>query len=376
MTKRDYYEVLGVPKNASKADIKRAYRKLALKYHPDRNKGPEAAEKFKEVSEAYAVLSDDKKRAQYDQYGHADFDQMYSQEDIFRTANAKDFEDIFEDMGFGFGGDPFGGMFGSLFGQMFRGGAGGRRREAGADLEVRIEITLEEAAEGAKKDIAYHHSKACPRCRGSGNEPGTSAKQCDKCRGRGQVKQARRAGPMSFYTVTTCPKCRGQGSIAENPCRECGGAGKTSAAEHIKVDIPAGIQSGMRLHMAGLGEYGKDRPGDLFVRVYIAPHDKFERDGNDLWINVPISFARAALGGEIDVPTLFSKAKLHVPSGTQSHTVFRLRDEGMPRLHGSGKGDEMVRVIVKVPEKLSRKQKKLLKEFEGERQERGFFDIF
>jgi molecular chaperone DnaJ len=367
MTKRDYYEVLGVQKGASKSDIKKAYRKLALKHHPDRNKDEGAAERFKEVSEAYAVLSDDKKRTQYDQYGHAGFDQMYTQEDIFRGANMRDFQDIFQDIGFG--GGPFGGIFGSMFGQMFR---GGRSRETGADLEVEIAITLEEAAKGLKKDITYHRSKACSRCDGSGNEPGTPVKQCDACGGRGQVQQARRAGPMAFYTVTTCGKCRGEGKRAENPCKTCAGSGKASSNEHLKIDIPPGIHSGMRLHMGGLGEYGKDGHGDLYIRVFVKPHERFERDGEDLWMNMPISFPIAAMGGNVKVPTLFGKAKLHIPSGTQSHTVFRLRDEGMPRLKGRGKGDEMVRVIIDVPKKLSKKQKKLLKEFEGEKPKKRF----
>ncbi len=367
MTKRDYYEILGIPKNASKDEIKKAYRKLAMKYHPDRNKAPDAAEKFKEISESYAVLSNDQKRAQYDQYGHAGFDRMYSQEDIFRTADFSDFEDLFK----GFGFEPFGGMFGSMFSSMFRGA--GPRGDYGADLEVNVEITLEEAAKGTKKDISYHHSKACSRCNGSGGEPGSGVKTCENCNGNGQVKTTRRAGPMAFYTVTTCSKCRGEGTTVENPCKECKGLGKVSSKEHIKADIPAGIHSGMRLHLRGLGEYGHDAPGDLYVRVFVTEHETFQRDGDNLYINMPISFPRAALGGEIEVPTLFGKAKLRIPAGTQSHTVFRLKDEGMPRLNKSGNGDEMVRVIIEVPKKLSKKQKDLLKEFEGEKPKKGLF---
>lgn len=372
MTKRDYYEVLGIAKNADKDEIKKAYRKLALKYHPDRNKEPEAAERFKEVSEAYAVLSDEKKRAQYDQYGHAGFDQMYSREDIFRNADFGDFEDIFG--GFG-GGDPFGGIFGSMFGQMFR-GRGGPSREYGADLETALEISLEEAAKGVKKDISYHRSKACSRCHGSGSEPGSSKSTCPDCHGKGQVQQARRAGPMAFYTVTTCKKCRGEGVFSDNPCKSCSGSGKMSSNEHIKVDIPAGIHSGMRLHLNGLGEYGKDGPGDLYVRAMIKPHKIFERKDDNLYLQMPISFSHAALGDGIEVPTLFGKAKLHIPQGTQSHTVFRLKGEGMPRLRGGGKGDLMVRVVIDVPKKLSKKQKELLKEFEKENGKKGFFGFF
>ncbi len=382
--KRDYYEILGVPKGASADQIKQAYRKLALQHHPDRNKAPESTEKFKEISEAYAVLSDEKKRAQYDQYGHAGFDRMYSQEDIFRSADFSDFEDVFRS----FGMDPFGGFGGGIFGDIFgfrggRGGRGGRMREYGADLETAVEITLEEAAKGLKKDINYHRSKACSRCSGSGSEPGSSRSTCPACNGRGQVQQARRAGPMAFYTITTCGRCRGEGSVVEKPCRSCGGSGKASSNEHIKAAIPPGVQNGMRLHLEGLGEYGRDGPGDLFVRVYVKPHELFERRDDDLWVDAPLSFPRAALGGALDVPTLTGRAKLHVPPGTLSHTVFRLNGEGMPRLGGrGGRGDEMVRVVIDVPKRLTPQQKKLLEELEkegseaGKQEKKGFLGAF
>ncbi len=364
--KRDYYEVLGVAKNAGADEIKKAYRKLALKYHPDRNKEPEAADKFKEISEAYAVLSDQNKRAKYDQYGHAGFDQMYSQEDIFRNANFSGFEDIFG------GDDPFGGMFGNMFGSMF----GGRRRgDYGADLEVHVQITLEEAAKGTKADLNYNRTKKCSRCSGSGAEPGSKRSKCNNCNGRGQVKQARRMGPMAFYTVTTCPECRGVGESFDKPCDKCNGSGKESAKEHIKVDIPPGIHNGMRLHLEGLGEYGKDGPGDLFVRVFVKEHKIFHREGDDLLLDMPLSFPKAALGGDIEVPTLFGKVTLHIPPGTQSHTVFRLKNEGMPRISSSGKGNELVRVVIQVPKKMSKKQKELLKEFEKEKP-KGIFEFF
>ncbi|MBN1170087.1 molecular chaperone DnaJ [Candidatus Micrarchaeota archaeon] len=364
--KRDYYEVLGVAKNAATDEIKKAYRKLAMQYHPDRNNDPAAAEKFKEISEAYAVLADERKRAQYDQYGHAGFDQMYSQEDIFRGANFSDFEDIFG------GRDPFGGMFGSMFGSMF--GRMGRHRDIGADLEVQVAITLEEAAKGTKVDISYNRTRKCSHCNGSGAEPGSRKTNCSACGGRGQVKQARRMGPMAFYTVTTCQKCNGEGEAFDNPCKKCQGSGKESTKEHIKADVPPGIHNGMRMHLAGLGEYGKHGPGNLFVRVFIKEHRRFQRDGEDLWIDIPITFPQAALGGELEVPTLFGKAKLHIPPGTQSHTVFRLKNEGMPKLHNNGKGNEMVRVIIEVPKKLSKKQKEMLKEFDKEKKS-GFFEF-
>jgi molecular chaperone DnaJ len=365
-SKKDYYEVLGVPKNAGADEIKSAYRRLALKFHPDRNKEPEAAERFKEISEAYAVLSDPKKREQYDSYGHAGFDQMYSQEDIFRGADFSDFDEVFRSFGF----DPFGGMFGSMFRTR-----GGRVREFGADLETGVEITLEEAAEGVKKDISYHRSTACQRCQGSGSEPGSQRKTCPSCGGRGEIQQARRAGPMSFYTVTTCGKCRGEGSIVEKPCKSCGGSGKASSNEHIKVSIPQGIHGGMRLRLEGLGEYGPDGPGDLFVRVEMKPHKQFQREGDDLLTEVPLQFSQAAGGDSIEVPTLSGKDRLRIPPGTASHTVFRLKGEGMPRLGRGGKGDELVRVVIDVPKSLTKRQKELLEEFdkEGENKKKGFF---
>ena len=370
-TKKDYYEVLGVQKNAGSDDIKKAYRKLAFEHHPDRNKTPGAEAKFKEISEAYAVLSDDKKKAQYDQYGHAGFDQMYSQEDIFRNADFSSFQDMFE-----FGGDPFGGMFGSMFGGGNRRRGGGRRRqEFGANLETSVEITLEEAAKGVKKEINYSRSKACARCSGSGSEPGSSKKTCSSCQGSGQVQQTRRMGPMSFYTVTTCGKCRGEGSMVEKPCNGCGGSGKASSHEHISVNIPAGIHSGMSLRLDDLGEYGRDGPGELFVKVYVKDHDRFERKDDDLYIEVPISFSKAAIGGAIEVPTLFGKANLDVPPGTHSHTIFRLNGEGMQRIGRNGKGDELVRIIIDVPKKLTKKQKELLAQFDEENKKEKLFGV-
>lgn len=373
-TKRDYYDVLGVQKSASKDEIKGAYRKLALKYHPDRNKDKTAEDQFKEISEAYAVLSDDNKRAQYDQYGHAGFDQMYSREDIFRTADFSGFEDMFQQFGFG----PFGGAFGSMFSSSFgrRGGRQGRRHEYGADLQAEMEITLEEAAKGVKKELSYHRSKACPRCKGDGSEPGTSRKRCETCGGNGQVQQVRRMGPMQFYSVTACNRCGGEGTMIEKTCKGCDGSGKVGETENIKVNIPPGIQNGMRMRLENLGEHGRDGPGDLYVLVYVQRHATFARDGDDLWLDMPISFSRAAIGGEIEVPTLFGKAKLHVPAGTHSHTVFRMKGEGMPRMNRNSKGDQMVRAVIDVPKKLSRKQKELLEEFDKEGEKKGIFGIF
>ncbi|MFH1784952.1 MAG: molecular chaperone DnaJ [Candidatus Micrarchaeota archaeon] len=360
-SKRDYYEVLGVPKNASTDEIKKAYRKLAFEYHPDRNKSQDAEQKFKDISEAYAVLNDSKKRSQYDQYGHAGFDQMYSQEDIFRNADFSDFQDMFENFGFG---DPFGGAFGSMFGGFGR--RGGRGRDYGANLETSIEIKLEEAAKGTKKDIDYSRSKACQRCKGNGSEPGSQRKACPNCNGRGQVQQTKRMGPMAFYTVTTCNKCHGVGNAIENPCKDCRGSGKVSATEHIKVNIPAGIHNGMSLRLEDLGEYGRDGPGDLFVKVYVDEHKKFQRKEDDLYIEIPINFSNAVLGGKVEVPTLFGKANLNIPVGTQSHTIFRLKGEGMPRLGTNRKGDQLVRIIINIPKKINKKQKEILHQFDEE----------
>ena len=237
-----------------------------------------------------------------------------------------------------------------------------------------MDVSLEEAAEGVKKEIGYHHSKECAKCHGSGSEPGSSRRACSACGGAGQVQSAKRMGPMQFYTVTTCNRCRGEGSVVEKPCRSCSGSGRVSEYEHISVSIPQGIDSGMRLRLEGLGEYGKDGPGDMYVNIYVRKHERFERKGDDLALDIPLSFSKAALGGGIEVPTLFGKANLHIPAGTQSHTVFRMKGEGMPHLGKSGKGDELVRVIVSVPTKLSRRQKELLEELDKEDgKKKGFF---
>ncbi len=367
MAKRDYYEILGLQKGASSGEVKKAYRKLAMKYHPDRSKEPDAEAKFKEISEAYAVLSDDKKRAQYDQHGHAGFDQMYSREDIFRNANFSGFEDIF-----GSAGGPFGDIFSAMFGGFGR----GRRMEVGADLETSLEITLDEAARGVKKELKYSRSSVCEKCNGSRSEPGSERKGCGACGGRGQVRKIRRMGPMALQTVAPCDQCGGEGSVVENPCKACNGAGFKEGAEDINVSIPAGIDDGMRMHLRGMGRYGRDGNGDLVVLIHVKPHKIFDRDGSNLRISIPITYTQAALGDEVQVPTLFGKVKLKIPAGTQSHTTFRLNGEGMPHLNGSGKGDEMVRTVIDVPKKLSKKEKELLKELDKEygKKKKGFLD--
>jgi molecular chaperone DnaJ len=319
-TKRDYYEILGVGKSASKDELKDAYRTLALKFHPDRNKETGAEERFKEISEAYAVLSDDQKRAAYDQYGHAGFDQRYSQEDIFQNAH---FEDIFRDMGASFGGSgsPFDEMF---FSSIF--GGGGRRRgpSRGADLRYDVSISLEDAAKGLEQEIRYKHNARCERCSGSGAEPGSKVVKCPKCHGQGQVQTTKRLGPFgSFTSVSTCQECAGNGEAPEKHCRDCRGSGSTIKDEKVSVEIPAGVDTGSRLRLSNLGERGAGGNGDLYVFVHVKDHQLFKREEENIHLQLPIGFAQAALGAEVEVPTLWGKTKLKIPAGTQSHTTAK-----------------------------------------------------
>ena len=377
MAKRDYYEVLGVDKSAKKDEIKKAYRRLAKKYHPDMNKDnpKEAEEKFKELSEAYGVLSDDTKRRQYDTFGHAGIDSRYTQEDIFRTIN---FEDIFGDMGFGFGG------FDSIFDTFF-GGARARRRGPvkGNNIYQDLEITLEEAAFGANKTMGVPRVEGCPTCNGSGAKPGTSPKNCSACGGTGQIRDVKSSGFGQFVRITPCRNCGGSGEKIDHPCPTCHGRGVIRKYRKISVDIPAGVDSGNRIRLPGEGEASSNGgpPGDLFVVIYVKPHEIFQREGNHILYDAEITFAQAVLGDEIEVPTLKGKAKLKIPKGTQTHTTFRLKGEGITDVHGRGKGDEYVRVIVKTPTKLTEKQKELLLEFEAMNKNHkgkkgGFFDKF
>ncbi len=365
--KRDYYEVLGVEKNSPPEDIKKVYRKLALKYHPDRNKESGAEEKFKEISEAYAVLSDPKKRAQYDQYGHAGFDQMYSQEDIFRDVN---FEDLFREFGFGGGGGFGDGIF-----DMFFGGTGGPRRKNN-NLRTDVGITLEEAYKGKEVKITIQRNSPCQKCNGSGAQKGSGNVTCNKCGGSGRMRSVRRMGFAQFSTVTTCDKCNGRGEVPGKQCKACGGNGGVQKREDIKVKIPAGIDNGVPLRIAGHGNHEPGNEGDLYVVVHVKPDKRFRRDGENLYCEIPVSFAHAALGGEIDIDTVDGHAKLKIPPGTQTHSLFRMRGQGMPRMNGNGSGDIIVRTIVQTPSKLSKEQKDALKKhFYGvEREKKGFFD--
>ncbi len=355
--KRDYYEVLGVKKEASKDEIKDAYRKLALQYHPDRNKAPEAEEKFKEISEAYAVLSDDQKRQQYDTMGHAGFDQQYTREDIFRGA---DFDSIFRDMGFG-------DLFRTIFGG---GGFGGGYEQSnrGQDLGYDLEITLEEAARGVEKEIQVPRTERCDVCGGSGAKPGTNVKICPKCNGQGRVQNMRKSGFGMFVQVVPCPTCRGKGRTIETPCSNCNGSGLIRKKRKIAVKIPMGIDDGYQLRLRGEGELASSNgePGDLYVIVHVLQNPLFVREGDDLYRVEMITFPQAVLGAEISIPTLEGPTTLRIKPGTQANEIYRIKNKGMPRLRGYGKGDLIVRIGVAIPEKLTSTQRALIEQLSKE----------
>ncbi len=366
--KRDYYEVLGVPRTASKDEIKDAYRKLALQYHPDRNKSPDAEEKFKDISEAYAVLSDDEKRTQYDQLGHAGFDQRYTSEDIFRGA---DFDSVFRDIGFGSGGmrDVF---------SFFFGDRGLRERETrGKDLGYELAVTLEEAANGTEKEIEIERMEKCDVCGGSGAAPGTSPRSCPKCNGAGRVQTTTRNAFGMFVRVIPCPTCGGRGRIIDRPCPKCRGNGLTQRERKVTVKIPPGIDEGYQLRLSGEGEMaaGAEYPGDLYVMIHIAPHRYFRRDEDDLIYNLTIGFPQAALGTEVSIPTLEGSTTLTIRPGTRPGEIIKLRGKGMPRFRGYGRGDMLIRMDIAVPEKLTQEQRVLLeqlaKEFEQDVKPKG-----
>jgi len=362
-SKRDYYEILGVQKRASLDEIKKAYREMALRYHPDRvphEQKKDAEEKFKEISEAYAVLSDSQKRALYDQYGHAGIDQKYAYEDIFRGA---DFSSVFQDLSdFGFGGGLFDEMFSDLGFNIFggRGGAGSStRRRRGRDLQITTDITLEEAASGVEKTISLPRYEVCPTCNGTGAKPNTKKVTCAKCGGSGKVV----VSSGFFQLAQSCPKCQGEGSIITTPCVDCRGEGRSKITRKIKVKIPAGVDDGSQLRVRGEGEAGTSGRGDLYVVINIAPHSLFERHDNDILTEITISIVKAILGGEVEVPTLDGRVTMKIPAGTQSARVFRLNSKGIPDLHGRGRGDELVRVVVNIPARLTVQQRKLIEEF-------------
>jgi molecular chaperone DnaJ len=358
--KRDYYDVLGVSKNASKDEIKDAYRKLAMQYHPDRNKSPDAEEKFKEISEAYAVLSDDEKRQQYDMLGHAGFDQRYTPEDIFRGA---DFDSIFRDLGFG----SFGDIFRSFFGGGFGGGFA-ERINRGQDLVYDLEITLEEAARGTEKEIEVPRTEKCDVCNGSGASPGTSPRTCPRCNGAGKVQHMRKSSFAMYVQVTPCPTCRGKGTLIDSPCKNCRGTGLVKKRRKISVKVPLGIDEGYQLRLRGEGEMAPNggSPGDLYVLVHIVPHELFMREGDNLLYVLMIGYPQAALGAEVSVPTLEGPITVRIHPGTQLGEVIRLKGKGMPRFRGYGKGDLLARVGISVPEKLTQQQRALLEQLAKE----------
>lgn len=351
MSKRDYYEVLGVPKDAGDSDIKKAYRKLAHQYHPDVNKeDPNAADKFKEATEAYQVLSDSEKRAQYDQMGHAAFDQQGF------------------DPGQGFDFSNFGGLD-DIIDMMFGGGFGGRRSrtkgpERGADISYQMEVELQDAVFGRAVDLDLPRNETCDTCHGTGAEPGTSPKTCPDCHGAGQVQFAQNTPFGRMMTARTCSRCGGSGTIIEKPCRDCGGRGSVRRNRKVTIKVPAGVNDGTRLRLSGEGEAGQrgGPPGDLFVFIRVRPHRRYVREGQDLVCEESISFPRAALGGVIKVDTLDGdKQELTIPAGTQSGTVLRVKGRGVPRIGGTHRGDLLVRTVVETPKRLSSKQRELFR---------------
>jgi molecular chaperone DnaJ len=352
--KRDYYDVLGVAKGASADDVKKAYRKLALKHHPDRNPGDKKAEEsFKEVAEAYEVLSDDQKRAKYDQFGHAAVSGATFQGG-HPGAGFHDPSDIFEQV--------FGGRGGSIFDELFGGGGGRGGARRGSHLRVDVTLTFEEMAKGCRKTIALRRHESCATCAGSGAKPGTGRRACPTCGGIGQVRQV----AFGFMQVQqTCPTCRGEGSRVDTPCLACRGSGQELKKRDIDVAIPAGIDDGTQMRLSNEGEGGPlgGPPGDLFIVVRVKPHDVFRREENDLFVTVPVSYADVALGADIDVPTLEGREKLAVKAGTQGGEQVRLRAKGLPNVHDGRRGDLVVTVDVEVPKKLSPRQRELLTEF-------------
>lgn len=350
MSKRDFYEVLGVAKSANADEIKKAYRKLAMKIHPDRNPDDKAAEeKFKEANEAYEVLSDEDKRAAYDRHGHAGVDPNMG------------------GGGFG-GGGNFSDVFGDVFGDIFGGGRGGQQRSnRGADLRYNLELTLEEAVRGTNTQIRVPTLEACGTCDGTGAKKGTSVDTCRTCNGVGQVRMQ-----QGFFAVQqTCPSCRGRGKIIKEPCPSCRGQGRVEKTKTLDVKIPAGVDNGDRIRLTGEGQAGANGgpAGDLYVQVVVKPHKIFERDGADLYCEVPISFTDAALGGDLEVPTLDGRVKLKINEGTQTGNVYRLRGKGVSPVRGGGPGDLMCKVAVETPVNLSKRQKELLRELQQEMDE-------
>ncbi|NTS77585.1 molecular chaperone DnaJ [Catenovulum sp. SM1970] len=368
MSKRDFYEVLGVQKGASERDIKKAYKRLAMKYHPDRTKGDKDLEaKFKEITEAYEVLTDENMRARYDQYGHAGVDPQ--QGGFGGGGGGQGFDDIFGD------------VFGDIFGGGGRRGGGQSRAQRGADLRYNLDISLEEAVKGKSVEIKVPTWVSCEPCDGTGAKKGTQPKTCPTCHGSGQVQMR-----QGFFAVQqTCPTCHGKGKIIADPCTSCSGQGRVQKTKTLSVKVPAGVDTGDRIRLAGEGEAGQNGApaGDLYVQINVREHAIFERDGTNLYCEVPISFSTAALGGEIEVPTLDGKVKLKIPTETQTGRMFRMRGKGVTSVHGGGVGDLICKVVIETPVNLNEEQKELLRQFDQtceqgkdkhRPKEKGFFD--
>ncbi len=338
MSKPDYYEILGVSRDATKEEIKQAYRKLALKYHPDRNRSPDAEEKFKQISEAYAVLSDDEKRRTYDMYGHEGVEGKYTPEDIFKNF---DLEQILKDLGFGFG-------FGNIFDTFF----GGFRSNAKV---IDITITLEDVFHGKKIDVEIPTNVRCDTCNGSGASPGTKKRQCSMCHGRGQIRRVVDQGFGTFVSIEPCKTCNGKGSIIERPCKTCNGKGQVPKYKKVGVKIPKGIEDGSMLRL-----------DDIYIRIRVKEHEYFKRIDDDILYELNLTFPELVLGTEVRIPTLNGYEKLKIPAGTQVNTIFRLKGKGLPRHNGFGRGDELIRINLKVPRELTEKQRELLKELSRE----------
>ncbi len=350
MAKRDYYEVLGVERNASKDEIKKAYRKLARQYHPDVNKDdPSAEDKFKEAKEAYETLGDEQKKAHYDQFGHTDPNQGFG--------------------GQGFGGGDFGGGFGDIFDMFFGGGGGGRRRDPnaprqGSDLQYTMQLSFEDAAFGLEKDIEIPREETCETCHGSGAKPGTDPEECSHCHGTGQLNVEQQTPFGRIVNRRVCHYCEGKGKIIKDKCSTCGGDGRVQKRKKIHVNIPAGVDEGQQIRVSGQGEAGINGgpSGDLYVVFTIEPHKFFERDGDDVYCEIPLNFAQVTLGDEIEVPTLYGKVKLKIPAGTQTSTHFRLKGKGIKNVRGYGQGDQHITVKVVTPKHLSDREKELYRE--------------
>ncbi|MGY3766887.1 molecular chaperone DnaJ [Vagococcus vulneris] len=376
MSKRDFYEVLGVSKTATDDEIKKAYRKLSKKYHPDINKEPDAEQKFKEISEAFEVLSDPQKRAAYDQYGHA------STNPNFGAGGAGGFGG-FED----FGGSGFGG-FEDIFESFFGGGGGSRSNSAtaprqGSDLQYTLDLTFNEAVFGLEKNIRYNREDECVTCHGTGAKPGTHPETCPKCQGAGSINVERQTPLGRMMSRQTCDECHGTGKIIKEKCETCHGSGRMMKSHQVKVTVPAGVESGQQMRLAGQGEAGYNGGpyGDLFVIFRVEDSPIFEREGAEIYFNQKISFVQAALGDEIEVPTVHGRVKLKIPAGTQTGTTFRLKGKGAPKLRSSNNGDQHVTVTIETPTSLTEEQKNALREFskvsggkDVVEQEEGFFD--